>query len=102
MIPLTPDFGLRDPYVGIMKGVVLFICPSARLVDPTHGIPPRTSSPEAWRSRGPTACFTFALDADRFGNLLTSVPAARLIEVPGAGGGVLVVAGRRLRGPVNA
>ena len=33
LITLTTDFGLRDPFVGIMKGVVLSICPSARLVD---------------------------------------------------------------------
>ena len=41
------------------------------------------------------------LDADRFGNLLTSIPAARLAEIPGSGGLVLEVAGRRLLGPVE-
>ena len=41
LITLTTDFGLRDPFVGIMKGVVLSICPSARLVDLTHEIPPQ-------------------------------------------------------------
>ncbi|MEX2220316.1 MAG: SAM-dependent chlorinase/fluorinase [Candidatus Rokuibacteriota bacterium] len=40
IITLTTDFGLRDPFVGIMKGVLLSICPSARLVDLTHEIEP--------------------------------------------------------------
>ena len=30
IITLTTDFGLRDPFVGIMKGVILSICPTAR------------------------------------------------------------------------
>jgi hypothetical protein len=39
------------------------------------------------------------LNADHFGNLITSIPAARLAEIPGRGGVVLEVAGHRLRGP---
>jgi hypothetical protein len=38
IITLTTDFGLRDPWVGIMKGVILGICPSARLVDLSHDV----------------------------------------------------------------
>jgi S-adenosylmethionine hydrolase len=38
IITLTTDFGERDPYVGIMKGVILSINPCARIVDLTHGI----------------------------------------------------------------
>ena len=38
IITLTTDFGLRDPWVGIMKGVILGICPAARLVDLSHDI----------------------------------------------------------------
>jgi S-adenosylmethionine hydrolase len=38
---LTTDFGLVDPFVGIMKGVVLGIAPQARMVDLTHQIPPQ-------------------------------------------------------------
>lgn len=41
IITLTTDFGLRDPFVGIMKGVVLGICPDARLVDLTHDVAPQ-------------------------------------------------------------
>ena len=40
IVTLTTDFGRADPWVGVMKGVVLGICPSARLVDLTHEIPP--------------------------------------------------------------
>lgn len=38
IITLTTDFGLRDPYVGIMKGVILGIAPDVRIVDLTHDI----------------------------------------------------------------
>jgi len=213
LITLTTDFGLRDPFVGIMKGVVLSICPSARLVDLTHEIPPQdvlagglaveaaapffpagtvhlaVVDPGVGTARraiavraggsylvGPdNGLFTFALegdgwtavsltapeyrlaevsrtfhgrdvfapaaaylasgvplerlgptvsdperlrrpgcrleggelvgevlDADRFGNLLTSIPFARLAEIPGSGALVVEVVGRRLRGPVGA
>jgi S-adenosyl-L-methionine hydrolase (adenosine-forming) len=39
VIALLTDFGLRDHYVGTMKGVALGICPDATLVDLTHDIP---------------------------------------------------------------
>lgn len=35
------DFGLEDPFVGVMKGVLLSRAPGARLVDLTHGVPPQ-------------------------------------------------------------
>jgi len=38
IITLTTDFGLSDPYVAMIKGVILSINPSARLVDVTHHI----------------------------------------------------------------
>jgi S-adenosylmethionine hydrolase len=38
IITLTTDFGLFDPYVGIMKGVILGIAPNVQLVDITHDI----------------------------------------------------------------
>lgn len=41
IITLTTDFGLRDPFVGVMKGVILGICPAARLVDLSHEVAPR-------------------------------------------------------------
>jgi len=41
VITLTTDFGYRDPFVGIMKGVILGINPSATIVDITHDISPQ-------------------------------------------------------------
>ena len=40
VIALLTDFGLRDHYVGAMKGVMLGVCPDATLVDITHDMPP--------------------------------------------------------------
>lgn len=40
IITLTTDFGLQDPYVAIMKGVILGIAPHATIVDYTHGVEP--------------------------------------------------------------
>ena len=40
-VVLTTDFGLSDPYAGVMKGVVLSINPAATLIDMTHDIQPQ-------------------------------------------------------------
>lgn len=39
IITLLTDFGLADPYVGVMKGVMLGINPNLTFVDITHSIP---------------------------------------------------------------
>lgn len=41
IITLTTDFGLSDPYVASVKGVILSINPRARLVDISHQVPPQ-------------------------------------------------------------
>ncbi len=41
IITLTTDFGYRDPFVGIMKGVVSAINPAAAVIDVTHGVAPQ-------------------------------------------------------------
>jgi len=38
MITLTSDFGLKDPYVAEMKGVILTINPHAKIIDITHNV----------------------------------------------------------------
>lgn len=38
VITLTTDFGLQDPFVGVMKGVILARHPAARVVDLTHEV----------------------------------------------------------------
>lgn len=40
VITLLTDFGSRDPFVGVMKGVVLGVNPVARIVDITHEVEP--------------------------------------------------------------
>ena len=40
VIALLTDFGMRDHYVGTMKGVMLGICPEATFVDISHDVPP--------------------------------------------------------------
>ena len=41
IVAVTTDFGLRDPYVGIMTGVMLGINPETRIVDVTHHVAPQ-------------------------------------------------------------
>jgi S-adenosylmethionine hydrolase len=41
LVALLTDFGTQDHYVGVMKGVILGICPEAALVDITHEVPPQ-------------------------------------------------------------
>lgn len=47
MIPIVPvitlltDFGVRDHYVGVLKGVILSIVPTAALVDLSHEVAPQ-------------------------------------------------------------
>jgi len=40
IITLTTDFGTSDYFVGVMKGVILRLCPAAEVVDITHDIAP--------------------------------------------------------------
>jgi S-adenosyl-L-methionine hydrolase (adenosine-forming) len=40
IVTLTTDFGQRDPFVGVMKGVILGICREATPIDLTHEIAP--------------------------------------------------------------
>ncbi len=41
LIAFITDFGLKDPYAGIVKGVIAGINPSVRVIDITHEIPPQ-------------------------------------------------------------
>ena len=41
LITLLTDFGVDDEYVGVMKGVILSINPSAIIVDITHSLEPQ-------------------------------------------------------------
>ena len=39
VVTLLTDYGLADEFVGVCHGVIARICPQARLIDLTHGIP---------------------------------------------------------------
>jgi S-adenosyl-L-methionine hydrolase (adenosine-forming) len=39
VITFLSDYGLQDDFVGICHGVMARICPSARIIDLTHGVP---------------------------------------------------------------
>jgi S-adenosyl-L-methionine hydrolase (adenosine-forming) len=41
LVALLTDFGLRDPFVGMMKGVMLGINPALQIVDISHDIMPQ-------------------------------------------------------------
>lgn len=47
MIVLLTDFGW-DPYVGVMKGVILSACPRAQLIDLAHHVTPQNIREGAW------------------------------------------------------
>jgi S-adenosylmethionine hydrolase len=39
LVTLTTDFGLSDHFAGVLKGVILSICPAATVVDISHDVP---------------------------------------------------------------
>ena len=41
LITLLTDFGSRDTYAGVLKGVIAGICPEAAVVDLIHAVPPQ-------------------------------------------------------------
>ncbi len=41
LIAILTDFGSRDAYVGVMKGVIYTLYPAARIVDLTHEVQPQ-------------------------------------------------------------
>ncbi len=41
-IVILTDFGYRDHYAGVIKGVIATIAPDAPVIDLTHGIPPQS------------------------------------------------------------
>ena len=48
IITLLTDFGTRDEYVGLMKGVILSISPASTIVDITHQIDSRDTMQAAF------------------------------------------------------
>ncbi|MBL8146760.1 MAG: SAM-dependent chlorinase/fluorinase [Anaerolineae bacterium] len=52
MITILTDFGMLDPYVGIMKGVILGINPATPIVDLTHAVGRQAIKQGAWLLAG--------------------------------------------------
>ena len=53
VITLTTDFGLKDGFTAVLKGVIWGICPEAQIADITHSITPQNISEGAialWRA----------------------------------------------------
>jgi S-adenosylmethionine hydrolase len=48
VITILSDFGVDDEYIGVMKGVILSICPSVSIVDITHQIDPQDIAQAAY------------------------------------------------------
>jgi S-adenosyl-L-methionine hydrolase (adenosine-forming) len=57
IVTLTTDFGLSDHYAGVMKGVILGICPAAQIVDLSHEVKPFQISEGAYLVSQSYACF---------------------------------------------
>jgi S-adenosylmethionine hydrolase len=68
IITLLTDFGTADPFVGVMKGVILGIAPHVRLVDLTHEVPPQAVAvaafflETAWREFPPGTIHLVVVD----------------------------------------
>ena len=67
-VVLLTDFGYRDHYAGVMKGVIASIAPRARIIDLTHGIPPQQVAAgalvlaQSWRFFPPRSIFVAVVD----------------------------------------
>jgi S-adenosylmethionine hydrolase len=67
-IALLTDFGQRDHYVGVMKGVIATIAPGAAVVDITHGVPAQSVAAgaivlrQSWRYFPPGTIFVAVVD----------------------------------------
>ena len=57
LITLLTDFGTSDHYVAAMKGVILGICPEARLIDISHEIAPYAIPEAAYTLAQTWRCF---------------------------------------------
>lgn len=52
VVSLTTDFGVSEPFVGLVKAQILVRHPAARIVDLTHGVPPFSTEAAAfWTER---------------------------------------------------
>jgi S-adenosylmethionine hydrolase len=57
IITLLTDFGYSDPFAGVMKGVILNICPEVQIVDITHNIAPQNIDEAAFKLKSSYSYF---------------------------------------------
>ncbi len=48
VVALLTDFGVRDHYVGVVKGILLSRCPSLQIIDITHEVEPQNIDQAAY------------------------------------------------------
>ena len=51
IVSFLSDYGPGDEYAGVVEGVILSLCPHARVVHLGHGVPPQDVRTGARRSR---------------------------------------------------
>jgi S-adenosyl-L-methionine hydrolase (adenosine-forming) len=67
-VALISDFGYRDHYAGVMRGMIASIAPGAPIVDITHGVPAHNLMAgalvlrESWRFFPPRSVFVAVVD----------------------------------------
>lgn len=67
-IALLSDFGCRDHYAGVMRGVIASLAPAAPVIDITHGVPAQSviagalALRESWRYFPPATIFVAVVD----------------------------------------
>ena len=57
IVTLLTDFGTQDPFVGIMKGIILDLCPEANLVDLCHEVRPFDIRGASFLLQSTVGCF---------------------------------------------
>lgn len=98
-IAILTDFGDRDHYVGVMKGVIASIAPATPVIDLTHGIPRQSITAGAlvlahsWRHFPPRTIFLAVVDpgvgTDRLPIAIATRSGARFV---GPDNGLLAIA----------
>ena len=97
VIALLTDFGHKDHYVGVMKGVIWTICPERPLLDLCHEVPPQDLSGGriCWRPPQylPDGAITVAVVDPGVG---TAASSPRAPEAGGCGSGPTTASSRYL------
>ena len=57
IVTLLTDFGMQDPFVGIMKGIILGLCPEAGVVDLCHEVRPFDIHGASFLLQSAVGCF---------------------------------------------